>query len=112
VTLPEKYATIRLGNRVVTKRLVADQHVKKTATASALLPAANSSPVSAEFTGEVAVGKDPLKISPLETLGTTLQTERPRVRFPIVPNYSHVFDSASNINKYQEYFLVGREGRV
>jgi len=43
VTLPEKYAAMRLGYRVVTKRLLADQHVKKTATASVLLPAANSS---------------------------------------------------------------------
>jgi len=92
--------------------LVDDQHVKKTATASALLPAANSSSVSAEFTGEVAVGKDPLKISLLQTLGTALRTERSRIRFPMVPNYSHGFDSASNINKYQEYFLDGREGRV
>jgi hypothetical protein len=72
-----------------------------------LLPATNSSCVSAELTGEVSVGKDPLKISLLETLGTALQTERSRVRFPMVPNYSYGFDSASNINKYQEYFLGG-----
>ena len=72
MTLPEKYAAIRLGNRVVTKRLVADQPVKKTASASVLLPAINSSRVSFEVTGDVSVDKDPHKINLLEILSTAL----------------------------------------
>ena len=66
--------------------------------------------MSAEVTGEVSVNKYPLKISLLETSGTALQTESSRVRFPMVPNNSHGFDSVSNINRFQEYFLGGKRG--
>jgi hypothetical protein len=46
--------------------------------------------------------------------GTALQAVRSRFRFPMVsfrPHYGAEFDSASNRNVYQEYFLRGKGGR-
>jgi hypothetical protein len=54
--------------------------------------------------------------------GTALQTERSRVRFPMVPfeffidiffrpHYGPGVDSPANRNEYQEYFLWGKGGR-
>jgi hypothetical protein len=44
--------------------------------------------------------------------GTALQAGRLRVRFPMVSlEFFTEFDSASNINEYQEYFLEGKGSR-
>jgi hypothetical protein len=48
--------------------------------------------------------------------GTALQAGRPLVRFAMASveffiEYDPGVDSASNRNEYQEYFLVGKDGR-